>query len=236
MPNLTARYSTALTLSELEQRLQNLTKAVVSGNVDEARLSTYAALARGGTTVEILDAVVEAVNILVDLHEVGEYDQARLSLSEDAASTSLHAIEDRLAKTEGKLNLKVTVGPVGLKAGYLLALVLAATLRTVGFEAVCLSKTQTALDLLRNSEESGADLVIPLFGSDDSEGQLRTFAENIDRGGFKSKFEVIPVTSSLPEGFQTNMRVAKNSNEAIRKATEWALKKRSRRDISTSTN
>jgi hypothetical protein len=96
---------------------------------------------------------------------------------------------------------------------------------------VCLSKTQTALELLRNSEESGADLVIPLLGTNDPEGQLRNFAGEIERGGFKSKFEVIHVVSGLPEGFQTPLKVASNSSEAIRKATEWALKRRSQRKI-----
>jgi|GEM_PF-767394 hypothetical protein len=231
MPNLTAWCSTAITLSEIEQRLRDLTNAVLAGKADEARLSTYAALARGSTTIEVLDAVVEGVNILVDLHEVGEYDQARLNISENAVSASLQPIEDRLSKAEGRLNLKVTVGPVGLKGGNLLALVLSATLRSMGFKAVCLSKTQTALELLRNSEESGADLVIPLLGTNDPEGQLGNFAGEIERGGFKSKFEVIHVVPGLPEGFQTPLKVANNSSEAIRKATEWALKRRSQRKI-----
>ena len=211
----------------MQERLQNLTNAVLAGKMVEARQSSYAALARGCTTNEVLDAVVEAVNILVDLHEVGEYDQTRLGISENAVNASLQAIEDRLSKAEGRLNLKVTVGPVGMKAGNILALVIAATLRSVGFRAVCLSKTQTALDLLRNSEESGADLVIPLLGTSDVEGQLRGFMEEIERGGFKSKFGVIHVAPGLPDGFQTSLMVAKNSSEAISKATEWALRRRS---------
>jgi len=231
MPNLPAQCSTALTLSDAQERLQNLTNAVLAGKVVEARQSTYAALARGCTTNEVLDAIVEAVNILVDLHEVGEYDQARLSTSENAVNSSLQAIEDRLSKADGKLNLKVTVGPVGLKAGNILASVLTATLRSIGFKAVCLSNTQTALELLRNSEETRADLVIPLLATADVEGQLRSFMEETERGGFRSKFGVIYVGSGLPEGFQTTLMVARNSSEAIGKATEWALKRRGQHKV-----
>jgi methanogenic corrinoid protein MtbC1 len=214
-------------LTEIEQRLQSLTNAVVAGKADEARQSAYAALARGGTTNEVLDAVVEAVNILVDLSEVSAFDQARVSRSENAVNSCLQAVEDRLSKAEGRLNMKVTVGPVGLKAGAILALMLSATLRSIGFKAVCLSNTQTALDLLRNSEEAGADLVVSLLGANEVEEQLRRFTEEFERGGFRSKFEVIHVAPGLPKEFQTSLTIARNSTEAISLATEWALKRRS---------
>jgi methanogenic corrinoid protein MtbC1 len=216
-----------MALTEIEQRLQSLTNAILAGRVDEARQSTYAALTKGSTTNEVLDAVVEAVNILVDLNEVDAFDQTRLSSSENAVNSCLQAVEDRLSKAEGRLNLKVTVGPVGLRAGAILALMLSATLRSIGFEAVCLSKTQTALDLLRNSEEAGADLVISLLGVNDVEEQLRRFTEEFERGGFRSKFEVIHVAPGLPKEFQTSLTIARNSTEAIGMATEWALKRRS---------
>jgi methanogenic corrinoid protein MtbC1 len=138
-------------MNEVEQRLQQLTNAVLGGRPDEARQSTYAALARGSTANDILDALVEAANIVVDLHEVGEYDQNRLGTAESAVNLCLQAIEDKLAKSESKFSLKATVGPVGLKAGILLSLTLSAVLRSIGFRAISLGKTQTPLELLRNS-------------------------------------------------------------------------------------
>lgn len=120
-------------MSEIEQRLQQLTNAVLAGREGEASQTTYAALARGCTTNEVLDAIVEAVNIVVDLHEVGEYDQQKLAAAEGAVNSSLHVIEDKLTTSEGKFNLKATVGPVGLKAGGLLSSVLSAVLRSIGF-------------------------------------------------------------------------------------------------------
>jgi hypothetical protein len=92
-----------------------------------------------------------------------------------------------------------------------------------------LGKTQTALDLLRNSEELGADLVIPLLAREDVEGQLRGLKEAIDRGGFKLRFEIIPVAPGLPEGTTFPLSAVRNSSEAISKATEWALRKRTMR-------
>ena len=220
---------TAKTLSEIEQRLQQLTNSVLAGNAEEARQSAYAALARGGTTNEVLDALLEAVNIFVDLYDVGEYDRSKLENAENAVDSCLHAVEDRLVKSEGKFKLKVTVGPVGMKGGALLALALVAILRSIGFQATCLGRTQTALELLRNSEELGADLVIPLLADDGIEAQLRAFVEEMDRGGFRSKFEVIPIAPNLAEIVQTPITTARNSSEAISKATEWALKRHSAR-------
>ena len=216
-------------MSEIEQRLQKLTNAVLAGKTDEARQSTYAALGRGGTSNDILDAVTEAVNIIVDLHDMGEYDSERLASSETAVSSALQVIEDRLTASEGRFNVKATVGPLGLKAGNLLSLTLCAALRSVGFHAMNLGKTQTPLDLLRNSEELGADLVIPLLAREDVEGQLRVLREEIDRGGFKLRFEIIPVAPDLPDGATFPLSVVRNSSEAISRATEWALRKRTAR-------
>jgi methanogenic corrinoid protein MtbC1 len=224
---LTERNRTANTLSEIEQRLQQLTNSVLAGKAEEARQSTYAALARGSTTNEVLDALLEAVNIFVDLYDVGEYDQSKLASTENAVNFCLQVVEDRLVKSEGKFNLRATVGPVGKKGGAILALALVAILRSIGFQATCLGKTQTALELLRNSEELGVDLVIPLLADGEIEAQLHAFVEEIDRGGFRSKFEVIPVAPNLATTVHMPMTTARNSGEAISKATEWALKRQS---------
>lgn len=197
----------------------------MAGNEEEARQSAFAALARGCTTNDVLDAIVEAVNIVVDLHDVGEYDQEKLGAAEGAVNSSLRVIEEKLATTEGRFNLKATVGPVGLKAGGLMSCAVSAILRSVGFRAVNLGKTQTALELLRNSEEMGADLVIPLLPSEGVEGHLRSFLDEIERGGFKTKFEIIPVAQGLSGENVFPIPIARNSSEAISKAMEWALRK-----------
>ncbi len=204
-----------------------MTNTLLAGNADEVRQSTHAALAQGSTANDVLDALVEAVNIIVDLHDVGEYDQSKLAAAENAVASCLQVIEDRLEKSEGKFNIKATTGPVGLKAGSLLSMAVSAVLRSVGFRSISLGKTQTALELLRNSEEQGADLVVPLLSSEGVEEQLRSFTEEFERGGFRTKFEVIPVAPGLPETVQPSVTIARNSGEAISKATEWALKRRS---------
>ncbi len=204
-----------------------MTNTLLAGNADEVRQSTHAALAQGSTANDVLDALVEAVNIIVDLHDVGEYDQSKLADAESAVASCLQVIEDRLQKSEGKFNIKATTGPVGLKAGSLLSMAVSATLRSVGFRSISLGKTETALELLRNSEEQGADLVVPLLSSEGVEEQLRSFMEELERGGFRTKFEVIPVAPGLPETVQPSVTIARNSGEAISKATEWALKRRS---------
>jgi methanogenic corrinoid protein MtbC1 len=212
-------------LSEIEQRLQQLTNAVLAGKADEARQKTYAALARGGTGNDALDAVAEAVNIIVDLQDLGEYDSERLTSAENAVNSSLQVLEDKLVASEGRFHLKATVGPLGLKAGGLLTIAICAALRSIGFEAINLGKTQTPLDLLRNSEELGADLIIPLLARESVREQLQGFLEEIEKGGFKTKFEIVVIAPGLREFAQLPVQVASNSSEAISKATEWAVKR-----------
>ena len=202
-----------------------MTTALLSGKAEEARQSTYAALALGSTANEILDTLVDAVNIVIGLREVGEYDQDRMTAVESAVNSCLQTIEDRLAIAERKFNIKATTGPVGMKAGNLLSLAVSASLRSVGFRSVNLGKSQTPLEILRNSEELGADLVVPLLSGERVEEQLQSFREAIERGGFKTKFEVILVAPGLPETIETSINLARNSGEAISKATEWALRR-----------
>jgi len=214
-----------VTLTDKEQSLQQLTSALLAGKADEARQSTYAALGRGNTNGEVLDAVIEAANIVVDLHEVGQYDHGKLAAVENSVVGCFQVIEDWLAKSQGKFGLKVTIGPVGVKAGALASLVLSAAFRSAGFQSMSLGKTQTPLELLRNSEELGADLVIPLLPEDRVDQHLRDFEDELERGGFNTKFEVIPIAPGLPENVEATLTIARNPGEAMSKATEWALRR-----------
>jgi hypothetical protein len=212
-----------VTFMEKEESLRELTGAILAGTVDEAKQRAYAALAKGNSEGEILDAIVEAVNIISDLEELDQYDQAKIASVENAVNRCLQSLEEWLTKSEGKFGARIIVGPVGLKAGALLALTLSASLRSVGFHSTSLRKTQTALDLLRNSEELNADLVIPILSGNGDE-DLRNFTEAYERGGFKSKFEIIPIAPGASENSRTSLAVARNFGEAISKATQWALK------------
>jgi methanogenic corrinoid protein MtbC1 len=212
-------------MSEAQQKLQQLTSALLAGKAEEARQSTNAAVALGSTPNEILDTLIDAVNIIVGLHELGEYSQEKMVVLEGAVNSCLQAIEGRLAQAERRFNLKATTGPVGMKAGNLLSIAMSASLRSVGFRTVNLGKSQTPLEILRNSEELAADLVVPLLSGEGVEGQLQSFTEALERGGFKTKFEVIPVAPGLPETVVTSINVARNSGEAISKATQWGLRR-----------
>jgi methylmalonyl-CoA mutase cobalamin-binding subunit len=119
---------------------------------------------------------------------------------------------------------------VGLKAGNVLSIALAAALRSAGFHSTSLGKTKTALELLRNSEELRADIVISLLPSEGVEEHVRNFAEEVERGGFKDRFEVILLAPGLPIAVQSPLTLARNSGEAITKATEIALRKRNPRN------
>ena len=212
------------TLTEKEDSLQQLTNALLTGKSDETKLRAYAAIKKGNNEREILDAVVEVVNIISDLQEVNQFDQPKIASLESAVNTCLQVLEEWLSKSEGRFGLMVTVGPVGLKTGLLSSLALSASLRAIGFRSTNLGKTQTALDLLRNSEELDADLVIPILPADGTE-HLLAFAEAYERGGFKNKFEIISIAPGTPENLHSTLTIAQNAEEAISKATQWAIKK-----------
>jgi len=208
---------------EVEQRLQQLTNAILTGNPEEAKQKTHAALAIVKPN-EVLDAVIEAVNILLDLNEVGGIDQSRLTSLENTVNGPLQVLEPTLITTEGKFDFTATVGPLGFQGGHLLSTVLAALLRSVGFKSISLGKTQTALEILRNSEELRADIVIPILPKDELATHLTNLRDLIQKGGFSSKFQVIPIARGLSESINVPLYAARSIDEAISKALEWAIK------------
>lgn len=200
-----------------------MTNALLTGSQEEAKQKTHAALAIVKPN-EVLDAVIEAVNILLDLNEVGGVDQSRLATLENTVNASLQVLEPTLISTEGKFDFTATVGPLGFQGGHLLSTVIAAFLRSVGFKAIGLGKTQTVLEILRNSEELRADIVIPLLPKDELVTHLTNLHDVIQKGGFSGKFQVIPIARGLPESLSSPLYAAKNIDEAISKALEWAIK------------
>lgn len=72
-------------------------------------------------------------------------------------------------------------------------------------------------------------MVLPLLPRDDVESHLRSFVDEIERGGFKTKFAIIPVAPGFSGPVDLQLSVARNSSEAISKAVEWAVKKGSAR-------
>jgi methanogenic corrinoid protein MtbC1 len=213
-----------LTLTEIEQLLQEITGSVLSGNSEQARQKSYLSITRGAKANDVIDAVIEAVNILLDLNEVGGLDQLKITNAEGAMSSSLQTLEETLAASESRFDVKAAVGPVGLELGHLLATVIAASLRSAGFHTATLGKTKTALELFRNSEELGADLVLPLLPREDAEKQLTSLKDEIERGGFANKFMVIPVAPGVGQSVTMPLHAATNADEAISKAVEWALR------------
>lgn len=203
--------------------MQQLTNAVLAGNPEQTRQKTNAALAKANPN-EVLDAVIEGVNILLDLNELGGADPNRLTGAEEAVNACLQILEPSISKSESKFDFTATVGPIGLEWGHLLSIPLAAVLRSAGLNASTLNKTKTALELLRNSEELGADIVLPLLPKEDVEAQLASLKDEIDRGGFGNRFHVIPVIRNLPDGVASPLNLAKNVDEAVSKALEWAIK------------
>ena len=210
-------------MSECDQRLQQLTNAVLAGDAEQTRQKTNAALAKA-TPNEVLDAVIEGVNILLDLNELGGADTNRLTGAEGAINACLQILDPIIHKTESKFDFTATVGPIGLEWGHLLSMSIAAVLRSVGLNASALNKTKTALELFRNSEELRADLVLPLLPKEDVEAQLSSLKDLIERGGFSNRFHVIPVCRNLPEGIELSLSLAKNVDEAVSRALEWAIK------------
>ena len=209
-------------MTEKNQYLQQLIQAIVSGKAELARQSTYGSLTKGGSLNDVLDSIMEAVDILFDLNEIGGTDQGRLTAAESALNSSLDALHDELNESEKRLNMKATVGPVGLRAGSLMSIATSALLRSAGFQCFSLSKTQTPLELLRNSEELGANLVVPMLSNEDVEQRMSSLVDEIQRGGFKSKFLVIPIVLGLPEHMKLPLHAMKNSGEAVSEALRWA--------------
>ncbi|WP_455363715.1 hypothetical protein [[Eubacterium] cellulosolvens] len=206
---------------------KQLSDAIVRGDAEtaEAKAKILAHYAKDPT--EALDDLYDAFRAAESLHMLGEYDEERFAASASAARKSLDALKSHLVPKQTRFTARMCVGPVS-GGNDVMSAIMAAMLAAAGHEVTDLSKTTTPKELLRNAEQSRAELLIVSF-NEQTTALAKEFVNEFESGGFRNKFDAIAFVRGpqLAEVDSASFAFAVHEPlELLSKTTEFLIRSR----------
>jgi methanogenic corrinoid protein MtbC1 len=210
--------------------LKQLADAIVKGDVEtaEAKAKIIAQYAKNPT--EALDDLYDAFRTAESLHLVGEYSEERFAASANAARASLSVLKLNLTPRQTRFTARICIGPVS-GGNDVMSAIMAALLTAAGCEAIDISRATTAKELLRNAEQSGAELLVVSFNEQTAD-LMKEFVSEFQSGGFRNKFHAIAFargSQSTTDESGTFAFVAREPLELLSKTTEFLIRNRGKR-------
>lgn len=206
---------------------RQLSDAIVRGDAEtaEAKARIIAQYAKDPT--EALDDLYDAFRAAESLHTLGEYDEERFAASASAARSSLNVLKSSLIPKQTRFTARICVGPVS-GGNDVMSGIMAAMLAAAGHEVTDLSRATTPKELLRNAEQSRAELLVVSF-NEQTAALAREFVNEFESGGFRNKFGAIafvrvPQSIAVESGSFT--LVAHEPLELLSKTTEFLIRTR----------
>jgi len=206
---------------------RQLSDAIVRGDAEtaEAKARIIAQYAKDPT--EALDDLYDAFRAAESLHALGEYDEERFAASASAARSSLNVLKSSLIPKQTRFTARICVGPVS-GGNDVMSAIMAAMLAAAGHEVTDLSRATTPKELLRNAEQSRAELLVVSF-NEQTAALAREFVNEFESGGFRNKFDAIafvrgPRSIAVESGSFT--LVAHEPLELLSKTTEFLIRSR----------
>ena len=207
--------------------LRQLADAIVKGDAEtaEAKAKVIAQYAKNPT--EALDDLYDAFRTAESLHMVGGYNEERFTASSNAARAALNVLKLNLTPKQTRFTAKICVGPV-TGGNDMMSAIMAAMLTAAGCEAVDISRATTAKELLRNAEQSSAELLVVIFNEQTAD-LVKEFVKEFQSGGFRNKLHAIAFArGSQPTTDEsgTFIFVAREPLELLSRTTEYLIRSR----------
>ena len=205
---------------------KQLSDAIVRGDSQTAETKAKFIAQYAEDPTEALDDLYDAFRTAESLHALGEYDEEQFAASCSAARVSLAILRGSLVPKQTRFTARLCIGPVSGGADVMSA-IMAAMLSAAGHEVVDLSKSTTPRELLRNAEQSNAELLIVSM-NEQTASIANEFVNEYESGGFRNKYGVIAFArgSEIPETASSPfILVAHEPLELLSKTTEFMIRK-----------
>jgi methanogenic corrinoid protein MtbC1 len=211
--------------------LRQLADAIMKGDAETAEVKAKVIAQYAKNPTEALDDLYDAFRTAESLHMVGGYSEERFASSANAARAALNVLKLNLTPKQTRFTAKICVGPV-TGGNDMMSAIMAAMLTAAGCEAVDISRATTAKELLRNAEQSSAELLVVIFNEQTAD-LVKEFVKEFQSGGFRNKLHAIAFArGSQPTTDEsgTFVFVAREPLELLSRTTEYLI--RSRRKVS----
>jgi methanogenic corrinoid protein MtbC1 len=207
--------------------LKQLADAIVKGDAETAEVKAKVIAQYAKNPTEALDDLYDAFRTAESLHVVGEYSEERFASSANAARAALNVLKLNLTPKQTRFTAKICVGPVA-GGNDMMSAIMAAMLTAAGCEAVDISRATTAKELLRNAEQSSAELLVVIFNEQTAD-LVKEFVREFQSGGFRNKLHAIAFArGSQPTTDEsgTFVFVAREPLELLSRTTEYLIRSR----------
>jgi len=205
---------------------KQLSDAIVRGDSQTAETKAKIIAQYAEDPTEALDDLYDAFRTAESLRALGEYDEGRFAASCGAARVSLSILRSSLVPKQTRFTARVCIGPVS-GGGDVMSAIMAAMLSAAGHQVVDLSKSTTPRELLRNAEQSNAELLIVSM-NEQTVAIANEFVNEYESGGFRNKYGVVAFArgSQIPEVLSSSfILVAHEPLELLSKTTEFMIRK-----------
>ena len=207
--------------------LRQLADAIMKGDAETAEVKAKVIAQYAKNPTETLDDLYDAFRAAESLHVVGGYSDERFALSVSATRAALNVLKLNLTPKQTRFTAKICVGPV-TGGNDVMSAIMAAMLTAAGCEAVDISRATTAKELLRNAEQSSAELLVVIFNEQTAD-LVKEFVKEFQSGGFRNKLHAIAFArGSQPTTDEsgTFVFVAREPLELLSRTTEYLIRSR----------
>jgi methanogenic corrinoid protein MtbC1 len=207
--------------------LRQLADAIMKGDAETAEVKAKVIAQYAKNPTEALDDLYDAFRTAESLHMVGGYSEERFTASASAARAALNVLKLNLTPKQTRFTAKMCVGPVTGGTDVMSA-IMTAMLTAAGCEATDISRATTAKELLRNAEQSGAELLVVSFNEQTAD-LMKEFVNEFQSGGFRSKLHAIAFARGsqlATDESGTFVFVAREPLELLSRTTEYLIRSR----------
>ena len=206
---------------------RQLSDAIIRGDAETAEAKAKILVQYAKNPTEALDDLYDAFRTAESLHALGEYDEERFAASANAARASLNVLKSSVVPKQTRFTARICIGPVS-GGNDVMSAIMAAMLAAAGHEVTDLSRATTPKELLRNAEQSSAELLIVSF-NEQTATLAREFVDEFESGGFRSRIDVVAfVRGSQPTAVESSSFafVVHEPLELLSKTTEFLIRSR----------
>jgi len=174
-----------------DETLRELTNAIVKGDTSVTEQSAKHLVEKGGSVTVALDAIIDAMNIVNDLHSIGEYDHSKVSASSQTALTALKVLEPQLSIEESKAIGTVVLGCIPEDRVGLDIAIGSSVLRGAGFKTFILPTEVTYENLTNIMSQHRCDLVVLLIKTHEDDPRVQSLALELRESLLKNAVKVL---------------------------------------------
>jgi len=159
-----------------DETLRQLTNAIVKGDSLATEHLAKRLVERKSSVTLALDAIVDAMNIVNDLHSIGEYDHSKVSASSSATLAALQVFEPQLSTEESKAIGTVVLGCIPEDSVGFDRAIASSVLRAAGLKTLSLPTAVTYENLTNIATQNQCDLVVLLIKTHEDDPRVQSLA------------------------------------------------------------